>query len=206
MSLKHFVKETIGGDWGKDEPLGNYIKKVLCVRGADIPELAIGNQGKTPIRYILLKNFDKKALKENDIIVEVSGGSPTQSTGRATLISKATQKRFKEDLICTNFCRVIRPINNYAHYLNACWHDLYQRGIFFNYENGTTGIKNLDLSAVLYNEEVLAPDREQLSEFNAFCESIDAQIFANGSENVILRELRDSLLPKLLSGEIRLTK
>ncbi len=177
----------------------------MCIRGADIPELSIGNQGKAPIRYILEKNFDRKALKPNDIVVEVSGGSPTQSTGRAVLISKATQQRFTEDLICTNFCRIIRPTNRYAHYLNACWQDLYRRGIFFNYENGTTGIKNLDLNPILENEEVLMPNEEQLCEFNAFCENIDALIFAKGSENATLREIRDALLPKLLSGEIELS-
>ena len=34
------------------------------------------------------------------------------------------------------------------------WQYLYERNVFFSYENGTTGIKNLDINGILENEEI----------------------------------------------------
>ena len=42
-----------------------------------------------PIRYILPKNNAIKHLSDGDIVVEISGGSPTQSTGRCTAITQS---------------------------------------------------------------------------------------------------------------------
>ena len=47
------------GDWGKDEPEGNFTKKVICFRGADINGLNGLDELKPPVRYILEKNASK---------------------------------------------------------------------------------------------------------------------------------------------------
>ena len=39
------IDHTISGDWGKEEAIGNNTEKVYCIRGADIPEVKIGNKG-----------------------------------------------------------------------------------------------------------------------------------------------------------------
>ena len=83
------VERAVGGDWGKDLPSGNNTEMVYCIRGADIPEVRVGNKGKMPTRYILPKNYAAKKLMDGDIVVEISGGSPTQSTGRAAVVSAA---------------------------------------------------------------------------------------------------------------------
>ena len=80
------IEKTISGDWGKDTPSGNNTEMVYCIRGADIPEVRAGNKGKMPTRYILPKNYAAKQLVDGDIVVEISGGSPTQSTGRAAAV------------------------------------------------------------------------------------------------------------------------
>lgn len=79
-TFSELIKTTLNGDWGKEAPTGNNTEKVYCIRGADIPEVKAGNKGKMPTRYILPKNFVKKQLTAGDIVVEISGGSPTQST------------------------------------------------------------------------------------------------------------------------------
>ena len=85
-TFSEVISATIGGDWGKDSPAGNNTQEIYCIRGADIPDVNAGNKGKIPIRYILPKNYAVKQLKIGDIVVEISGGSPTQSTGRCALI------------------------------------------------------------------------------------------------------------------------
>ena len=85
----------------------------------------------------------KKALEANDLVVEISGGSPTQSTGRICRVTSDLLEKYDNSLICTNFCRAIKPKDEYSSYIYYHWQYLYDIGRMFNYENGTTGIKNL---------------------------------------------------------------
>ena len=73
-----------------------------CVRGADINGLNGQGEVKAPERYILNKN-SHKILEAGDLIIEISGGSPTQSTGRLGYIIDSTLERFENLLICSNF-------------------------------------------------------------------------------------------------------
>lgn len=201
-TFSDLIEKTISGDWGKDTPLGNNTEMVYCIRGADIPEVRAGNKGKMPTRYILPKNYATKQLVDGDIVVEISGGSPTQSTGRAAAISTALLNRYDRGMVCTNFCKALKPIAGYSMYVYHYWQYLYDTGVFFSYENGTTGIKNLDLSGFLESEPIFIAPAKLIKEFNAFCQSAYAIVYANGLENEQLSLTRDTLLPKLLSGEI----
>jgi type I restriction enzyme S subunit len=196
------IDHTISGDWGKETPTGNYTEMVYCIRGADIPEVKIGNKGKMPMRFILPKNYTAKKLVDGDIVVEISGGSPTQSTGRAAPVSESLLGRYDRGMICTNFCKAIKPKQGYSMFVYHYWQHLYDAGVFFSYENGTTGIKNLDISGFIETEEIVIPPIEIVSRFDAVCQSIANMVYANGLENERLANMRDTLLPKLMSGEI----
>ena len=39
--FNNIIESTLSGDWGKERQEGNYIKKVFCLRGADIPDVKI---------------------------------------------------------------------------------------------------------------------------------------------------------------------
>ena len=82
------------------------------------------------------------------------------------------------------------------------WKYLYDKGVFFLYENGTTGIKNLDINGFLNGEEIVIPPIELVNKFDIFCQSVFNQIFKNGLTTEKLAETRDTLLPKLMSGEL----
>ena len=111
-TFRELIQSTLNGDWGKETPTGNNIEKVYCIRGADIPEVKAGNKGKMPTRYILPKNLANKKLEAGDIVVEISGGSPTQSTGRCTAITQSLLDRYDSSMVCTNFCKAIKPKKN----------------------------------------------------------------------------------------------
>lgn len=192
-SLLNLIEKTISGDWGKERTEGMYAEKVLCVRGADIPDIKKGKKGKTPTRYILAKNCSSKKLNCDDIIVEISGGSPTQSTGRAVLVSDTLISQ-NGNVICTNFCRALRPKKDYGLYVYYYLDYLYQKGILFSYENGTTGIKNLDLSSFLERENVKLPPTEEIMKFSDFAKRCHKLINQNGLENEALQVIRDNLL------------
>lgn len=201
-TFSELIKSTLNGDWGKEAPTGNNTEKVYCIRGADIPEVKAGNKGKMPTRYILPKNYVAKQLTAGDIVVEISGGSPTQSTGRCTAITQSLLDRYDSGMVCTNFCKALKPKEGYSLFIYYYWQYMYGKGVFFSYENGTTGIKNLDFSGFIETETILIPPIDKITAFDNYCNSIFSQIFANGKQNEHLAVLRDTLLPKLMSGEL----
>lgn len=201
-TFSDLIERTASGDWGKEAPCGNHTEAVYCIRGADIPDVRAGSKGKMPTRYILPKNYAAKRLADGDIVVEISGGSPTQSTGRAAAISTALLNRYDKGMVCTNFCKALKPIRGYSTYVFHYWQHLYDAGVFFLYENGTTGIKNLDISSFLETEPIVVAPAALIERFDALCRPIFANIYANGLENEKLTSVRDTLLPGLLSGEI----
>ncbi|MGX0099813.1 type I restriction enzyme, S subunit [Staphylococcus cohnii] len=203
--FNQFCKKPIAGDWGKEHQQGNYNKPVRIIRGADINDYSKGGKGKSPIRFILEKNFDNKKLMSGDIIVEISGGSPTQSTGRTLLINKEILQNSNYGLVCTNFCKVIRPVDEkYGEWIAYYFNYLYFRDVFFNYENGTTGIKNLDYKSILNTMKIIVPSTQILNNFHNLISKYKINIQYLGMENDYLTQLRDTLLPKLMSGEIEI--
>ena len=201
-TFSDLIEKTISGDWGKDSPFGNNTEMVYCIRGADIPEVRAGNKGKMPTRYILPKNYAAKQLVDGDIVVEISGGSPTQSTGRAAAVSNALLARYDKGMVCTNFCKALKPRAGYSMYVYYYWQYLYDRNIFFSYENGTTGIKNLDINGFIETEPITIAPENLVEKFDAVCQTVFSKIYANGMENEQLALVRETLLPKLMSGEI----
>jgi len=201
-TFSDIIDTMIAGDWGKDSPLGNNTEMVYCIRGADIPDVKSGNKGKMPTRFILPKNYVAKHLIAGDVVVEISGGSPTQSTGRIASISQSLLDRYDKGMVCTNFCKAMKPKSGYSMFVYYYWQYLYDKNVFFLYENGTTGIKNLDISGFIETEPIILPPVELVEKFDAFCHSVFDVIFANGLQNEKLANMRDALLPKLMSGEI----
>lgn len=175
-SLSELIEQMISGDWGKDSPSGNNTEMVYCIRGTDIPDVRIGNKGKMPTRYILPKNYTAKHLVNGDIVVEISGGSPTQSTGRATVVSTALLERYAKRMVCTNFCKAIKPKNGYSMYVYHYWQYLYDMGVFFSYENGTTGIKNLDINSFIETEPILIAPEKIIEKFDFFCQTVFSKV------------------------------
>ena len=202
-TFSDIIDSTLGGDWGKETPTGNYTEQVYCIRGADIPEVKNGNKGKMPTRYILPKNYRQKQLVAGDIVVEISGGSPTQSTGRAAVINQALLDRYDKGMVCTNFCRALKPRNGFSMFSYFYWQYLYESGVFFAYENGTTGIKNLDINSVLSNIKIRIPNEERAIEFERLCNDLFSMVFANGSESESLEETKQLLLPNLINADYK---
>ena len=197
------IDSTISGDWGKEKPEGNYTHKVACIRGCDFQDIKNGLRGKTPERYILEKNFQTKHFKDKDILVEISGGTATVSTGRVCPVSQLLIDKFNEDIVCTNFCRLVRPMRNYGAYLYYSWLYKYNNKVMFGYENGTSGIKNFRIKDFTALEPVVIPSDEALLSFQSMIDKLQMKLQMNGSESQELASIRDTLLPKLMSGELK---
>ena len=206
MPLEYLVDKVKSGDWGKEEPIGNYKIKTYCMRGADFPDIKEGRIGKMPIRYILEKNFQEKALCDGNIVVEISGGSPTQSTGRVVLADKGFIADCDNALICTNFCKSLEIKDEYSFFFYLLWQYLYDSRVMFIYENGSNGLKNLNINSLIERETFVIPTKEVVARFNLIVSNILSTKQVNGIEVSRLVSLRDTLLPKLMSGELKINE
>tara|TARA_B100001093_G_scaffold154402_1_gene147073 strand:+ start:4398 stop:5663 length:1266 start_codon:yes stop_codon:yes gene_type:complete len=200
--LRFWIDRDKSGDWGKEKSEGNYTEKVSCVRGADINGLNGQGKVKAPKRYILNKN-SHKILEAGDLIIEISGGSPTQSTGRLGYIIDSTLERFENPLICSNFCRAITLTDRkYIYNFIQLWNRLYNAGVLFGWEGKTSGIKNLLFDSFISNYSQPIPEYKLVEKYYDKVDPIYTKIQHNLKENEKLAELRDWLLPMLMNGQI----
>lgn len=201
--LSHWINADKGGDWGKESEEGNYTEKVNCIRGTDINCLIGKGELKAPIRYILEKN-SSKILQPNDLIIEISGGSPTQATGRLAYITEGTFERFDNPIICSNFCKAVTLKEpKYLYNFVYQWNRLYDFGVLFGWEGKTSGIKNLLFENFVSNQKVVYPKSGIVTKFYDFAKSVHEKKQKNLLENQKLAELRDWLLPLLMNGQVR---
>ncbi|MCU7616850.1 restriction endonuclease subunit S [Chryseobacterium sp. PBS4-4] len=198
-----WIKDTKAGDWGKEEIEGNYTERVYCIRGADINGINGKGEVKTPERFILKSNSSKK-LMPNDFVVEISGGSPVQSTGRIALITESTLERFDTDIICSNFCKAVSiKDEKYIYNFKQEWQRLYDAGVFFGFEGKTSGIKNFLFDSFMNSYSIVLPKKEIVEKYYEFLKSTDKKIQSNLKQNQELSALRDWLLPMLMNGQVK---
>ena len=194
VTLSSYISKNNTGDWGKDEYFEKCIQ-VGCVRGADIVTLC-----NLPTRYI--KNNPSKLLQPLDLVIEISGGSPTQATGRSAFITEGVINRNGGAISCSNFCHAFTMKNiKKAPYFFYLWRTFYENDIMFNYEGKTSGLKNFMTDTFLANVWYDVPDNLT----NIFYEKIIAiftQIDNNIAENLSLTKQRDELLPLLMNGQV----
>jgi len=201
--LDELTSFVIGGDWGATELTDDETVSCYCIRGADIPSLQSGGVGKMPTRFLKPSSVEKRQLSDGDLAIEISGGSPTQCTGRPVLASDALLQNLGQPLVASNFCRIVKLKSPALSKFVYLWlRRLYDAGELFQFETGTTGIKNF--AFVIFSEKypLVVPDLRVAEAFDRAVSPFFTRIQANSQESRTLATLRDTLLPKLLSGDL----
>jgi type I restriction enzyme S subunit len=202
-TISQLIGNNKGGDWGKEQEEGNYTQKVSCIRGADLNGLNGLGELNPPERFILDKNSNK-ILESHDLIVEISGGSPTQSTGRLSFVIDETITRFENPLICSNFCKSFSLENKkYLYYFIYMWNNLYDNSVLFGWEGKTSGIKNLLFDSFSQKYFIVLPNESINQKFYEKMDSLHKMKQKNLKENQELANLRDWLLPMLMNRQVR---
>lgn len=200
--LSDWIKADKTGDWGKEAQEGNYTLQVDCIRGADINGINGSGKVATPNRFILKKN-EHKLLSPFDFVIEISGGSPTQSTGRLSGITKEVLERFEHPVICSNFCKAISLKNiSYFYNFTYMWQWIYDHEILFGWEGKTSGIKNLLFDSFVTKYSVAMPPEDLAKKFYDFVSPLQSKKQTLLKENSELEALRDWLLPMLMNGQV----
>jgi type I restriction enzyme S subunit len=146
--LKDIIQKPITGEWGNEGD------KVKVIRTTNFTNAGHINLDKIVSRNINQNKIEQKKLQKGDIIIEKSGGSPTQPVGRVVY--------FEEDgvFLCNNFTAVLRPKTDkvnpkYLHHILFANHKF---GVTEKYQNKTTGIINLQLSRYIDNVKIPLPN------------------------------------------------
>ena len=149
------------------------------------------------------KKLATRKLQDGDLVLEVSGGSRDQPTGRSLYLTEALLGQFDCPVEPASFCRLLRPSDKHIGLLLAR-HLTYIYGIgkTWEYQNQSTGIANFQTTHFLESELVAVPPREVLAVFVDIVRSIVDRGHLSQISN--LESLRDTLLPRLISGQLPL--
>jgi type I restriction enzyme S subunit len=187
MNKKYLIDAIdyfISGDWGQGKPCEQTPNKVACIRGADIENVNAQKTESIPERYVKNASFDNKTLNVENIVIEKSGGSPTQSTGRVAYISQKVTDDLKS-IVCSNFCTAFKPKSDYdSKFIFYYFQNVYNSNVFFQFESQTTGIKNLLLDSALKNIPLIDFDLTTQRHIAAVLSCLDEKIALNNRINV----------------------
>ena len=200
-ALGELLDDIIGGDWGKENPDSPHTSPVWVIRGTDMAHISKGDVGTVPLRYTTTKKLERRMLRDCDIIIEVSGGGPTQSTGRSVLVTQEMLDSFPGQAVCASFCRRLRPYSwKEGLLVSQCLDFLYSKGKMWDYQLQSTNIANFETKRFFQEEKIAWPGDELRDKITEILEPI-VRLKAQ-RETIALAALRDTLLPRLVSGEV----
>ena len=149
----------------------------------------------TPARRHLPKAITEKWLIKGDLLIN--------STGEGTL-GRAAQVWFvPNNLTVDSHVTIVRPKTAVLRNYIGLW-GLTHEAEIESLHTGSTGQTELPRERVKEMELPL-PDESTLSRFNELITPMTQAIVKNQQENIRLAELRDTLLPRLMSGELEVS-
>ncbi len=193
VRLIDIIDSFVSGDWGTGTKSNTTPCAVSCIRGADIVPISNSRYEDIPIRYVSEASLRNRKLCEGDIIIEKSGGSPTQSTGRTVYVSKELVAA-KKDIVCSNFCQAFRIKEGWnSLYVYYYLQVVYNSGVFFNFEGKTSGIKNLILDSAFQSITINKVPLKEQDKIANMLSQIDKKIAANHAINDYLEAMAQQL-------------
>lgn len=149
--LKDLFDKPISGEWGKE--LEDGINGFPVIRTTNFTNIGEINYDDLTYRNIDVVKKENKFLKQGDIIIEKSGGTPDNPVGRVVYF-----KNKEKNFFTNNFTAALRAKSNFdSKYLFYLLFYLHKRKVVLKYQNKTTGIINLQLNDYLKKTEVDIP-------------------------------------------------
>lgn len=205
INIGDLVRYEIGGGWGEDFISDDFSAPAYVIRGTDIDSLSLGGTiDCVPFRYHKKSNLQSRKLQILDIVFEVSGGSQNEGVAKTILLTEELLNRFDADVMCASFCKLVRlhdKNNSYFvfHYLRFL-RKVRATEVFEI--RGASSIVNYNWTGFLKFQKIIMPSVELIKDFNEKVAFIHKQINLLGSQNQLLKEARDILLPRLMTGKI----
>lgn len=138
------------------------------------------------------KAINEKWLKFGDLLINSTGDGNLGRVAQVWFAPKA--------LTVDSHVTIVRPAREELIFYIGLWGILHEKEIE-SLHTGSTGQTELPRDRVK-KLKLLLPDNISLSRFNSIIAPMASTIISNQEENQKLASLRDTLLPKLMSGEI----
>ena len=198
------VEYNIGGGWGKESPEDGHNSAAYVIRGTDIPRMAVGDITTIPLRYHSESNLRARVLEPGDIVFEISGGSKGQPVGRSLQVNATSLASFSAPVICASFCKLVRVDREVAEpgFVYRLLQLGYADGSLDAYQVQSTGITNFRWKPFLADFNMLLPAKEVQRSIAEALDTFDELVWTLGQQSAHLRQMRELLLPKLLSGQL----
>ena len=202
--IKNCLTFYIGGGWGEENYKEGFTEPAFVIRGTDIAGLSKGDNQSVPFRFHKESNLASRKIQDGDIVFEVSGGSKDQPVGRSLLITGKLLEQFNNPVMCASFCKLLRPNEKVSsEFLYLYLLESYENGVIKQYEkHSASNIVNYGFEEFIDEQRVTIPEESKLCEFTELVKRIFTLINVLGVQNAKLREARDILLPRLMSGAI----
>ena len=204
MQIKEIVDDYIGGGWGKKKKDTKHIVPAYVIRGTDFVHVRHVKTDTCPLRFHTQSNFRPRQLEVDDIVMEISGGGKDWGVGRSILVTPQILRAFEDPVICASFCKRL-TLNSeiYSPLIFMMYlQEAYTNKDLERYELRSTGIRNFQFATFLEKEWIPVPHPSIQKQFVVKAQSLIDSIQNMGARNANLRQTRDLLLPKLISGEI----
>jgi type I restriction enzyme S subunit len=188
-----------GGIWGDDTCSGADFTEVSCLRGIDCHNLSSGSIPVVPSRWVKKSQVESRIPEDGAILIEGSGSF----CGRSLLWEEKYRSLFERPVVYSNFCKRLTPAcpKVYSSLVWMALRDSYDRNEVANFRTGTA-FPNLDVSGLLKGVSIVLPCEGIAAAFQEFYLLRNRVDLINQSAS--LSDIRDALLPKLISGEIRI--
>ncbi len=206
VRLREVVEDIQSGDWGKPLQEEDAVE-CYVIRGTDFPLAEQGVLNGVPVRYLRERSVEKRVCRKGDLLVEMSGGSKKQPTGRIMLITERVTGREKS-IVFSNFVKRIRVNEEIVTplYFRIFWQFRYEQGGTRIYEKRTTGIRNFKLDDFLQKESIPLPPLDEQREIARILQTVDRKIKAEEARKEGLIDLFKSLLHDLMTARRRLPR
>lgn len=196
--LGDFFEVGLGGAWGEDAATDKRSILAKCLRGIDCHDLAERNLPEIPVRYLGEKQLKDRELNEGCVLVEGSGSF----CGRSMIWLSEYTSLVGGPVCYSNFVKRLDPRCSVSQAL-VCWMQLraaYDTGELAAFRTGTA-FPNFDIQGALLGLDVICPPVEVCNHYAGIYRSFLRIDLILQSRSLAMQ--RDTLLPKLLSGELR---
>lgn len=192
--LGDFVAESSAGEWGKEAAEDD--NDIPVIRSTNFTNSGIIDYSKLAYRNIDEKKRLKKSLKQGDMVLEKSGGSPSQPVGRVVYFDK------EQPFLYSNFTQRLSPVDECdSKFLFYKFYAEYQNGTVLKFQQQTTGIINFQLAEYLGYKSVFPPLPEQ-QKIAAILSSVDDVIEKTRAQIDKLKDLKTGMMQELLTKGI----
>lgn len=205
FKAREVIEDYIGGGWGEEDENIDYNMQAYVIRGTDFERFKQMKIEDIPLRYHKESNLKQRILKAGDFIIEISGGTEEQPVGRICYVTKESLNALLNCAICASFCKSFTINTNivYPLYFYYFMKTLYDFRALDRYQLQSTGISNFKFEYFLRKCEIIVPPRKLMQLFDEKIYIIMNLINYLYRENNNIRLERDLLLPRLMSGKLK---